>query len=63
MGGGGGIIRDVVRILVAPLVLSAGISTGSGGVVADHGNTNDTAPRPGHETCDAVFEGTHLGWW
>jgi hypothetical protein len=55
--------RDVVRILVALLVLSAGISMGSGGVVADHGNTTDTAPTSGQETCDAVFEGPHLGWW
>jgi hypothetical protein len=49
--------RDVVRILVALLVLSAGISMGSGGVVTDHGNTTDTAPTSGQETRDAVFKG------
>jgi hypothetical protein len=55
--------RDVVRILVTLLVLSAGISMGSGGVVTDHGNTTDTAPTSGQETRDAVFKGPHLGWW
>ena len=54
--------RDVVRILAALLVLSAGISMGSGGVVGDHGTTTDTAPTSGQETCDAVFERPHLGW-
>lgn len=56
--------RTVGRLLVALLVLTAGIAVGTGAAVADHGDQEpEEVPTSGGEVCDEVFGGPHLGWW